>query len=95
MRTVDVSLAFPVFIFALALVAVLGMLASILGMCGLFIVNPNEAKVLQLFGDYVGSAKEAGLRPVKVNVVLDAIGSFATSGEVVSGHGVPILDADC
>jgi regulator of protease activity HflC (stomatin/prohibitin superfamily) len=29
---------------------------------GFFIVNPNEAKVLQLFGDYSGSAKEAGLR---------------------------------
>jgi regulator of protease activity HflC (stomatin/prohibitin superfamily) len=29
---------------------------------GLFMVNPNEAKVLQLFGDYVGSAREPGLR---------------------------------
>jgi regulator of protease activity HflC (stomatin/prohibitin superfamily) len=29
---------------------------------GLFIVNPNETKVLQLFGDYVGSAKVPGLR---------------------------------
>jgi regulator of protease activity HflC (stomatin/prohibitin superfamily) len=29
---------------------------------GLFVVNPNEAKVLQFFGDYVGSAKVAGLR---------------------------------
>jgi regulator of protease activity HflC (stomatin/prohibitin superfamily) len=29
---------------------------------GLFVVNPNEAKVLQLFGKYVGSAKEPGLR---------------------------------
>jgi regulator of protease activity HflC (stomatin/prohibitin superfamily) len=44
------------------LVGVLGMLASILGLCGLFIVNPNEAKVLQLFGDYVGTALKAGLR---------------------------------
>ncbi|HSK77863.1 MAG TPA: SPFH domain-containing protein [Thermoanaerobaculia bacterium] len=43
-------------------VGVLGMLASILGLCGLFIVNPNEAKVLQLFGDYVGTALKAGLR---------------------------------
>jgi regulator of protease activity HflC (stomatin/prohibitin superfamily) len=29
---------------------------------GLFMVNPNEAKVLQLFGAYVGSAREPGLR---------------------------------
>jgi regulator of protease activity HflC (stomatin/prohibitin superfamily) len=29
---------------------------------GLFVVNPNEAKVLQLFGHYVGSAREPGLR---------------------------------
>jgi regulator of protease activity HflC (stomatin/prohibitin superfamily) len=29
---------------------------------GLFIVNPNEGKVLQFFGDYVGTAKVAGLR---------------------------------
>ena len=28
---------------------------------GLFIVNPNEAKVLQLFGKYVGTMKEQGL----------------------------------
>ncbi len=31
-------------------------------MGGLFIVNPNEARVLQLFGDYVGTVKEDGLR---------------------------------
>jgi regulator of protease activity HflC (stomatin/prohibitin superfamily) len=29
---------------------------------GFFIVGPNEARVLQLFGDYVGSAKLPGLR---------------------------------
>ena len=29
---------------------------------GLFMVHPNEAKVLQLFGQYVGTAHEAGLR---------------------------------
>jgi regulator of protease activity HflC (stomatin/prohibitin superfamily) len=29
---------------------------------GLFIVNPNEARVLQLFGDYAGTAKTTGLR---------------------------------
>ena len=44
------------------ILAVLLMLGSVLGLCGLFIVNPNEAKVLQLFGDYKGTAREAGLR---------------------------------
>jgi ribosomal protein S15P/S13E len=38
----------------------------ILGACflllGVFVVNPNEGRVLQLFGDYVGTAKTAGLR---------------------------------
>jgi regulator of protease activity HflC (stomatin/prohibitin superfamily) len=29
---------------------------------GLFVVNPNEAKVLQLFGRYAGTVKTAGLR---------------------------------
>jgi hypothetical protein len=29
---------------------------------GLFVVNPNEAKVLQLFGKYVGTARQPGLR---------------------------------
>ncbi len=31
-------------------------------LAGLFVVNPNEAKVLQFFGDYVGSVRAAGLR---------------------------------
>jgi regulator of protease activity HflC (stomatin/prohibitin superfamily) len=31
-------------------------------LAGLFVVNPNEAKVLQLFGDYAGSVKTPGLR---------------------------------
>jgi regulator of protease activity HflC (stomatin/prohibitin superfamily) len=29
---------------------------------GLFVVNPNEGRVLQLFGDYVGTVKQPGLR---------------------------------
>jgi regulator of protease activity HflC (stomatin/prohibitin superfamily) len=31
-------------------------------LAGLFIVNPNEGRVLQLFGNYVGTVKTAGLR---------------------------------
>ncbi|HEX5574741.1 MAG TPA: SPFH domain-containing protein [Gemmatimonadales bacterium] len=44
------------------LASVLLMLASILGLAGLFVVNPNQAKVLQFFGDYVGTARMPGLR---------------------------------
>ncbi len=46
----------------LAVIAGFLMLAAIVGSCGLFMVNPNEAKVLQLFGDYKGTARHAGLR---------------------------------
>ena len=42
--------------------AVLTLLLDVFLMAGLFIVNPNEGKVLQFFGDYVGTAKVAGLR---------------------------------
>ncbi len=31
-------------------------------MCGLFVVNPNEAKVVQLFGSYVGTVREPGFK---------------------------------
>ena len=38
----------------------------IVGLClaliGLFVVNPNEGRVLQFFGDYVGTVKTPGLR---------------------------------
>jgi regulator of protease activity HflC (stomatin/prohibitin superfamily) len=36
--------------------------ASLLAMKGFLVFNPNEAQVLQLFGHYAGSVKEAGLR---------------------------------
>jgi len=35
---------------------------NLLMWAGFFIVNPNEAKVLQIFGKYVGTAKTPGLR---------------------------------
>ena len=37
-------------------------IAWIFLMTGFFMVAPNEAQVLQLFGDYVGTAKTTGLR---------------------------------
>jgi len=39
------------------LIVVLGFLTG-----GVFVVNPNEGRVLQFFGDYVGTVKAAGLR---------------------------------
>jgi regulator of protease activity HflC (stomatin/prohibitin superfamily) len=45
------------------LVASLGlMLLGILGLSGLFVVNPNEAVALLLFGAYKGTTRENGLR---------------------------------
>jgi regulator of protease activity HflC (stomatin/prohibitin superfamily) len=40
----------------------LALVAAILILTGLFVVNPNEGKVLQFFGSYVGTVKHAGLR---------------------------------
>ncbi len=35
---------------------------AIIPLFGLFVVNPNEAHVLQLFGSYVGTVRDPGLR---------------------------------
>jgi len=40
----------------------LAIVASILGLVGLFTVAPNQGQVLQLFGAYRGTAREEGLR---------------------------------
>ena len=53
-----IAYANPYFI----ILALLGLLAGIFLLAGLFMVNPNEARVLQLFGDYKSSVHEAGLR---------------------------------
>ena len=47
---------------ALSWLAGLGITACCVLLAGLFMVNPNEGRVLQLFGDYVGSVREPGLR---------------------------------
>ena len=46
----------------LAVLAGLAGLADIVCLFGFFMVNPNEARVLQLFGKYAGTVKEPGLR---------------------------------
>jgi regulator of protease activity HflC (stomatin/prohibitin superfamily) len=40
--------------------AVLGILAASLGFTGLTVVNPNESRVVQLFGNYVGTLRKPG-----------------------------------
>jgi SPFH domain / Band 7 family len=40
----------------------IGLTVAVLLLAGLFVVNPNEAKVLQFFGSYAGTVKHAGLR---------------------------------
>jgi regulator of protease activity HflC (stomatin/prohibitin superfamily) len=46
----------------LIVLAAFGLVLTTLLLFGLFMVNPNEGKVLQLFGQYVGTAKQQGLR---------------------------------
>jgi regulator of protease activity HflC (stomatin/prohibitin superfamily) len=41
---------------------VVAIVVEIICLAGLFVVNPNEAKVLQLFGAYAGTVKSPGLR---------------------------------
>ena len=46
----------------LVIVYVVGVIVAVFLLAGLFVVNPNEGKVLQFFGDYVGTARNPGLR---------------------------------
>jgi regulator of protease activity HflC (stomatin/prohibitin superfamily) len=39
----------------------LGLVVSVFLMAGLLVVNPNEGRVLQLFGDYAGTVRTPGL----------------------------------
>src|SRR6187200_1408058 len=48
----------PAMTIGLALVVLLTIFLS----AGVFVVNPNEGRVLQFFGDYVGTARTPGLR---------------------------------
>ena len=41
---------------------ILGVVACLILLAGLKVVNPNEARVLQLFGSYAGTIREPGLR---------------------------------
>ena len=57
---------------------------------GFFMVAPNEAKVLQLFGDYVGTAKVSGLRyanPLPPQATEMALQMLAHKGIVTLDEG--------
>lgn len=43
-------------------ILLLGAFLALFLLSGLFVVNPNEGRVLQLFGDYAGTEKTDGLR---------------------------------
>ncbi len=62
-----VLLAVAIWVFFRALpdievIAVIWFPIDVFLLAGLFMVNPNEARVLQLFGKYIGTAKDPGLR---------------------------------
>ena len=44
------------------IVAVLASVIVLIFWAGLFMVHPNEAKVMQLFGKYVGTTHDSGLK---------------------------------
>jgi regulator of protease activity HflC (stomatin/prohibitin superfamily) len=46
----------------LAVGSAIVLIADVLAMAGLFVVNPNEGLVLQLFGSYIGTVRAPGLR---------------------------------
>ncbi len=63
------------------------MLVSIIGLCGLKVLNPNEAYVLALFGKYYGTLKEAGF--FWVNPFCTALNpTVRPAAPVVSANGV-------
>jgi len=61
--------------------AVVGFVVEFFLFTGTFMVNPNEARVLQLFGRYVGTAKTAGLRWVNPFITRKRISQRARSFE--------------
>ena len=48
--------------FGLLIPAIIAFVVALICWAGFFMVHPNEAKVLQLFGRYAGTSREPGLR---------------------------------
>ena len=79
----------------LVLAMILGGVGALLLLKGLFIVNPNEGRVLQLFGSYVGTVREPGLRWTNPIYTKDTVSfrvrNFETNQLKVNDHaGNPI-----
>jgi regulator of protease activity HflC (stomatin/prohibitin superfamily) len=79
----------------LAVAMILCGFGAILLLKGLFIVNPNEGRVLQLFGSYVGTVREPGLRWTNPFYTKDTVSlrvrNFETAQLKVNDHsGSPI-----
>ena len=69
--------------------------ATVVCVAGLFVVNPNEAKVVQLFGSYVGTVREPGFKWVNPfttrRKVSQRVRNFETPKLKVNDHiGNPI-----
>jgi len=56
------AMAIPAHSVVQAVVALLVGLALLVCLCGFFMVEPNQAAVLSLFGRYIGTVKDQGLR---------------------------------
>jgi regulator of protease activity HflC (stomatin/prohibitin superfamily) len=79
----------------LAMAMILGGFGAILLLKGLFIVNPNQGRVLQLFGSYIGTVREPGLRWTNPFYSKDTVSlrvrNFETAQLKVNDHsGSPI-----
>ncbi len=79
----------------LALFWVMVWVVDVICLAGLFIVNPNEAKVIQLFGNYVGTVKEPGFKWINPfstkRKVSQRVRNFETTKLKVNDHiGNPI-----
>ena len=77
-----------------AVAALIG-LTALISLGGIFVVNPNEAKVLTLFGRYTGSVKEPGIwfaNPFAVKAKISSrVRNFETAKlKVNDSHSNPI-----
>jgi regulator of protease activity HflC (stomatin/prohibitin superfamily) len=81
--------------FALIIASLLAEAVTVVCLTGLFTVNPNESKVLQLFGKYVGTVRAAGFHWAnpfyKKSLLSLRIRNFETGKSKVNDHdGNPI-----
>ena len=89
----------------LAVVGMICLISAIFVLSGLFVVNPNEAAVLQLFGDYKGTVRREGMAwanpfltklkvSTKVRIVEGAVGMVEMALERLDEHGTVHLDEE-